>query len=162
MWKKVFRSKGKRRRGSEIIEISLLLVPFFGLTFLMLDISLAQWVRSTLQNAVRSGVRYAITGNNDTGPCQDDSIKFVVKSNDLGLLNSATNTQTLHVHFINPVDGSVTDNSFGNVVEVSVEAYPWNPLAAYGHSKTQVLMWARAYDMMEKTPGNPPCITKSE
>lgn len=156
------RSRKSGQRGAEILEVTLIAVPLFGLTFLLLDLSLAVCLRSTFQHAAREGVRYAITGANDTGPCQDDSIKAVVKKNALGFLNNSTAAAKIHVRFIDPVDGTVATNSYGNIVEVSVEAYQYNPLASYQRLNFPLLIWARAYDMMEALPGARPCITKSE
>ena len=155
-------SRKSGQRGAEMIEVCLILVPLLGLTFLLLDLSMVIFLRSTFQHAVREGVRYAITGQNTTGPCQDDSIKTVVKANAIGFLNSAAATAQIHVHFIDPVDGSVSTNSFGNIVEVSVENYQYNPLAPYQRLNFPLKIWARAYDMMESIPGARPCLTKVE
>jgi Flp pilus assembly protein TadG len=152
-------SRQARRKGAEVLEAALIIVPLFGILFLILDISMVIFVRSTFQHAVREGVRYAITGANDTGPCQDDSIKAVVKKNALGFLNSATSK--IHVHFQNAVSGAVSDNSYGNIVQVSVEGYQFLPLAPYQRVNSKPLIWARAYDMMEYLPSKP-CITLSE
>ena len=133
-----------RQRGAELVEVTLIIVPLLGLIFLLLDLSMVIFLRSTFQEAVREGVRYAITGANTPGPCQDDSIKAVVKPYALGFLNAATPAATLHVHFINPVDGTIADNSYGNIVEVSVEGYTYGPLAPYQRMNMPVQIWARA------------------
>ena len=153
--------KRRRQRGAEIIEVSLIIVPLFGLMFLLLDVSMIIFLRATFQHAVREAVRYGITGDNTAGPCQDDSIKAVVKSNAVGFLNSTTGAATIHVHFMSPVDGSPSDNSPGNVIQVSVEAYKYGPLAPYQHAGSPMI-WARAYDVMESYPGSLPCLTKKE
>ena len=97
--------RNRRRRGSEILEIALISGPLFGLTFLLVDLSMAVFLRSTFQNAVRAGVRYAITGANTSGPCQDDSIKTVVKQQALGFLNNTAAASKIHVRWINPIAG---------------------------------------------------------
>jgi Flp pilus assembly protein TadG len=156
------RSRNAGRRGAELVEVSLILVPLLGLTFLLLDVSMIIFQRSTFQHAAREGVRYAITGANDTGPCQDDSIKAVVKQNAVGFLNNAAAASTIHVHFINPVSGAIANNAYGNIVEVSIENYGYASLAPYQHLSTPLRIWARAYDMMEALPGALPCITTAE
>lgn len=156
---------GKRRRGergSEVLEAALVLVPLLLTTFLMLDLSMVIFLRSTFQHAVREGVRYAITGANTIGPCEDDSIKAIVKQNALGFLSTTAATGVMHVHFMSPVDGSVSDNSAGNIVEVSVEGYQYGPLAPYQRLNYPVKIWARAYDLMEPVVGTKACITTSE
>jgi Flp pilus assembly protein TadG len=155
-------TRRKNQRGNAVVEASFIAVPLFGLTFLLLDLTMAQFVKSTIQNAARQGVRYAITGANDVGPCQDDSIKAVVKSNAFGFLNSTSAAATIHVHWINPVTGAVADNSFGNIVGVTVEGLPFAPWAPYQHSAAAVPLYARAYDMMESVPAPLPCISVKE
>jgi hypothetical protein len=151
-----------RQRGAELLETALILGPLLGITFLMLDLSMVICIRSTFQHAVREGVRYAITGQNTPGPCQDDSIKAFVKQNAIGFLNSTSASATMHVHWINPVDGSVSNNSAGQIVEVSVEGYQYLSLAPFQRLNLQPKIWARAYDLMETIPGTPPCITHLE
>ena len=148
-----------RQKGAELLEASLIAVPLFGLTFLLVDLSMVIYLRSTFQQAVREGVRYAVTGQNTTGPCQDDSIKSVVKTNAGGWLTSSTAGATIHVHFMSPVDGSYTNNAAGNIVEVSVESYRYGPLAPYQRVNMPVALTARAYDVMEPTSGSPPCLS---
>lgn len=150
----------RSERGGETLETALIVLPLLGLTFLLVDISMAIFLRGTFQQAVREGVRYGITGANDVGPCQDDSVKAVVKKYSLGFLNG-TAASTMHVHFMSPVTGGLTDNQPGNIIEVTVEGYKFVPWAPYGHSGT-TYMWARAFDVMEPYPGVPPCLTVKE
>jgi hypothetical protein len=150
------------RRGSELVEVSLVVVPLFGITFLILDISMVLFLRSTFQNAVREGVRYGITGANDTGPCQDDSIKQVVKIHSLGFLKSTAAASKIHVHFMSPVDGSLTDNSPGNIMSVTVEGYKYGPLAPFQRIGMTPLLYAQSYGIVEPYPGTNPCLTKKE
>ena len=151
-----------RNRGAELLEVSLIVGPLFGITFLLLDLSMILFLRVTFQNAVREGVRYAITGQNSPGPCQDDSIKATVKKSALGFLNNPPASTTVHVHFISPTSGAVTNNAYGNIVEVSVEGYGAGPLAPFQRSPLPLKLWARAYDMMEFVPGTLPCISHAE
>jgi hypothetical protein len=158
------RKPGKKSscRGAEMLEVTLIAAPLFGLTFLLLDLSMVLFLRVTFQNAVRDGVRYAITGQNTPGPCQDDSVRAVVKKSSLGFLNNSPASGTIHVRFIDPVSGAVTNNAYGNIVEVSVEAYSYGPLAPFNRLNMPIKLWARAYDMMEFVPGTLPCITTHE
>ena len=148
-------------RGGDLLEVSLILVPLLGILFLLLDISMVVFLRSTFQHSVREGVRYGITGANDTGPCQDDSIKKIVKTSAIGFLNKSGPAATLHVHFMSPVDGSKTDNQPGNIIEVSIEGYKYNVLAPFHYSGSPYL-WARAFDVVEPYTGAPPCLSVSE
>ena len=49
----------KKRRGVELIEFTLVLLPLLGFIFLVLDLGWAIYKRATLQFAVREGCRYA-------------------------------------------------------------------------------------------------------
>lgn len=144
-----------------MIEFCLLMVPILGITFLTLDLSMVLFLRGTFQHAVREGVRYAITGANTPGPGQDDSIKAVVKKNALGFLNGTASSK-IHVHWMDPVSGAVANNSWGNIVAVTVEGYQYSALAPYLRVGFPVRIWARAYDIMEFVPGTLPPITNLE
>ena len=152
--------KRSSESGAETLEMTLIFLPLMGLLFMLLDVSMVIFLRSTFQEAVREGVRYGITGANDTGPCQDDSIKTVIKKYSLGFLGG-TAASTMHVHFMSPVTGAKSDNEPGNIIEVTVEGYKFVPWAPYGHSGS-VYMWARALDVMEPYPGVPPCLSVKE
>ena len=56
------RSRRSRQRGAEMVEVCLVLTPLLTITFLLLNLSMAIFLRSTFQQAVREGARYAITG----------------------------------------------------------------------------------------------------
>jgi Flp pilus assembly protein TadG len=150
-----------RQKGAELVEASLIAVPVLATTFLLVDLSMVVYLRSTFQHAVREGVRYAVTSLNTTGPCQDDSIRTLVKSNAGGWLNSTSAASTIHVRFSSPVDGSASNNAAGNIVEVSVESYNYGPLAPYQRINLPVQLTARAYDVMERIPGTLPCLSSS-
>lgn len=158
----IVQKRNKRRRGAQMVEVALIVVPLFGLTFLCLDVSMVVFLRSTFQHAVREGVRFGITGYTSSPTiCQDDAIKAVVKKNAIGFLNNPPASNTIHVHFMSPVDGSVSTNSLGQIIEVSVEAYRYGPLAPYQRTGSPMI-WARAYDVVEPYQGAKPCITTVE
>jgi Flp pilus assembly protein TadG len=71
-----------------MLEGALIILPLLALGFALLDYPLAIFIQNTLRNAVREGVRYAITQQSGGGG-QDASIKSVVQQNAMGFLNSA-------------------------------------------------------------------------
>ena len=152
-------SRRMRQRGSEPVEVSLVIVPMLLMTFLMLDLSMVIFVRTTMQEAVREGARYAITGQNTTGPCQDDSIKAVVKASALGFLNPAAAAATIHVQFINPSTGGQGTNAQGNIVNVKIEGYKYATLAPFQRLNFPLYVFATASDLIEPNSGAPPCLT---
>ncbi len=65
----------KRERGSYYIELALTFLPIFAIMLAIVDFSMAIFIRSSFQFAVREGVRYAVTYQVEPGMCQDASIK---------------------------------------------------------------------------------------
>ena len=150
------------RKGVEVIEFGLVLIPMLGFTLLIMDIAWAIFGRGLLQNAVREGVRYAVTSQTQTGMGQKDSVKSVVQDNALGLLADSAGYDMIQVRFYTPdtftdVSNVAGANSGGNLVEVSVEGYPWLPLLPLLRS-AGFTFTARSSDRMEASPpaGAPP------
>ncbi|HUB81258.1 MAG TPA: TadE family protein [Bryobacteraceae bacterium] len=143
------------------MEATLVIIPLLLMTFLMLDLSMVIFVRTTLQEAVREGDRYAITGQNEVGPCQDDSIKWVVKKYALGFLNTTSGASSIHVQFVNPDTGGQGTNTYGNIVNVKIEGYKYKVLAPFENFNSSIYVFAEASDMMEPISGAAPCLTNS-
>jgi Flp pilus assembly protein TadG len=149
-----------RERGSQTIELALVLLPLCAIVFLILDIAWAFYVKSTLQNAVREGVRYAVTSQTMTGLGQDASIKSVVQQNAMGLLSGTTNAALITIQYylpntLAPVSG-LNSNQGGNIVEVYVQSYSLPPLGPILRNPTPLSLGAQAYDRMEGSPGGVP------
>lgn len=58
----------RQQRGSTIVEFSLVAAVFFSVFFTIVDLSVYNYVKLTMQNAVREGARYAVTGRSDLDP----------------------------------------------------------------------------------------------
>lgn len=143
------------------MEATFVIIPLLLMTFLMLDLSMVIFIRTTLQEAVREGARYAITGQNTIGPCQDDSIKWVVKKFALGFLNTATASSTIHVQFVNPSTGGQGTNSYENIVNVKIEGYKYSAMAPFERLNYPLYVFAEASDVIEPLSGASPCLTNS-
>jgi Flp pilus assembly protein TadG len=122
----------RRQRGNVYLETGLVLIPFFALLLGILDFGMAIFVKSTIQDAVAAGVRYAITFQNMSGYGMDDSIRLTVQGTALGFLGStASPNAAITVSYYNPTNGlntpvvGASGNQPGNVVEVSAN-YTWN------------------------------------
>lgn len=151
-----------------MLEFTLVLLPFLGLLFLLLDISWAVYTRSTLQYAVAQGVRYAVTSQTISGLGQKDSIRTIVQQNAFGRLgkdSTAPAWSSIQVHFYLP-DGTDVSNQVGGngqqngvypLVEVSVENFsqktfmPTIRMPGLG-TLAPIVMAARAWDRMEAPP----------
>lgn len=132
-------------RGQQLIEFTLVLLPLLFLVFGLANIAWSIWVCSTLQSAVREGVRYGATNQAvPTGSDQTTEIKKVVQTWAIGLLGGTSARSMIHIHYYQPpaptstalpVDVSVPSlehpgqgNAGGNIMVVSVDNYPLPPL----------------------------------
>ena len=55
----------RNEKGTSIVEFAFVAILVFGLLFAIVDLGMMFYVNLTMQNAVREGVRYAITGSSD-------------------------------------------------------------------------------------------------
>jgi hypothetical protein len=150
-------NRKSRESGSQIMEATFVIIPMLLMTFLMLDLSMVIFLRTTMQEAVREGDRFAITGQLVSGyTYQDDSIKYVVKRYALGFLNSTTAAATIHVQFVNPNTGGQGTNARGNIVNVKIEGYKYSALAPFERLNYPMYIFAEASDMMEPLSGASP------
>jgi Flp pilus assembly protein TadG len=154
----------RHRRGSETIEGALVTLIMFGLIFLIFDMSFSLYIKSTLQEAARDGVRFAVTGQVLAGDTyMNDSIVKVVQSSSLGFLTGASGACKVSVAYYDPYGGAVTTASGGNVVQVSVSGVQYTPLAAIFKSSAPVSINVQASDVMEACPaaGCPTAVNPS-
>ncbi|MFN9263229.1 MAG: TadE/TadG family type IV pilus assembly protein [Acidobacteriota bacterium] len=157
-------TRRKRQAGHAFIETSFVIVPLLAIAFAITDYSMAIFLRSTFQHAVREGVRYAVTYQTMSGMCQDASIRQVVKNSSAGFLGDAHNS-LITITYHPPTDLSLTlvgagSNAAGNVVEVSVENFNYGWMAPLMRSNTPLNITVRAADRTESLPGGattPPC-----
>lgn len=151
----------RRRRGNTFVEAGLILLPFMALVLGITEYSLALFVRTTMQHAVREGVRYAVTFQTLPSMCQDASIKEIVRRNAMGFLKPADVTSKVFVRYYRPDTlATTTANQPGNLVEISVENFQWRWIAPLWRSATPLTIVARSLDRMEGLPGgasSPPC-----
>jgi Flp pilus assembly protein TadG len=148
----------KRQGGAEIVEFSLVMIPMFGILFLVIDLSWMLFARATLQFAVREGVRYAVTGQTMTGLGQDASIRTVVQQNSMGILAGSKGAAEITIAYFDPNANlaATSSNAGGNVVEVSASGVSVFPLAPLFHSGAALSMSAVSTDVVESSPGGIP------
>jgi len=151
------------RRGNAVMEVAMITVPLFGLLFGIFDFGYAVFLRSCLQNAVREGVRYAVTYQTvSPSTCQDESIKQQVRWGGMGFLSAPANYDKIKVRYYDPATFTEIlapgGNAPGNVVEVSVENYQHRWLVPLYWPSTPIVMNIRSSDRMEGTPATgAPC-----
>lgn len=153
-------ARPSRRRGSQVVEVGLTLVPFLAIVFLLMDLSLVVFLKATFQHAVREGVRYAMTGRTMQGMGHDASIKQVVQSYAIGFLAGESGAEKIKIRYFVP--GTMTEvtgagsNSGGHIVEISIEGFSWRPMVPLLKSGDPVAISARSTGIMEPSPGGIP------
>jgi len=163
------------RRGSELIEFTLVLFPLLAFMTVLVDISWPVVAKASLQRAVREGVRQGVTltaTQMATGACLTDTVKAAVQNNSMGLLNGTTGLGYIQVnYFAVPPPGSTTSTTNvsglstadapGNIMQVSVVNFPVKPLmpvmglGSIIPSTLSVTVFSS--DLIEPD-SNPPCV----
>jgi len=110
------------------------MVLFFGFMFLIIDISMAVFIKGALQSAVEAGVRTGVTETLVTGTSYlTDSIAKTVLQNSKGYLSSNKPTCLVTVQYYDPdanPPGYVTSIASGHntILIVSVNSYRYSPM----------------------------------
>jgi Flp pilus assembly protein TadG len=136
-------NKSKGRRGAELLEFTLALLPLLMMMFLLLDVCWGMFVKGTLAFAVHAGLRQGITitGTQATAAGSDltTMVKAAVQQNSLGLLAGSNGLAKIKVNYLQPpaagstaaaVDVSTASNGNAplNIMQVSVQGFPLRPL----------------------------------
>jgi hypothetical protein len=140
-----------------MLEFAFVALPFLALVLATIDFGMALFIRATMQHAVREGVRYAVTYQTLDGRCQDESIRSMVKSQAMGFLNQQQADNFVKIEYFLPETLSPTsDNSPGNIVEVSVDGYEYKWICPLWRAATPRRVLVRSSDRMEGLPGGKP------
>lgn len=157
------KSRKLSERGAELVEFALVLIPLLIISFVIMNVAWVFFAQATIQYAVQTGVRYAVTGTAKSGMGQDASIKSVVQSNAMGFLNGDAGLNMISVTYYNPGNLSVDltgpgSNAGGNVVKVSVNNFSLtNLVPTLGVGPAQYNLSATSTDITESSPnGTPP------
>ena len=136
--------KGRKgRRGTELVEFTMVLLPFLAILFVLVDVSWAIFAKSTIMYAVRTAVRtgITITGTQTTAANETltQMVKDSVQANALGFLNGTTGRSCIQVHYfmqdsssstgLTDVSTQANGNSPGNLMQVSVTNFQLPGLA---------------------------------
>ena len=161
------------RGGSAMVEFALTLLLPLAMIVGMFAFVWALFVHATLHNAVREGVRYAITGNPGSNGL-DSAIKSVIRDKSGGLLSETELDAHVAVEFFDPecpngltcpAGGAASAASAsavaGSVVRVSINCYSVGPLPniTWGSDNSAGFPFSltvSAADKMEPFPGAPP------
>ena len=141
----------RRERGSQTVEAGLITLIMFALIFLLMDISLSLFIKSTLQEAARDGVRFGVTEQLLTGDSYlSDSITRVVQQNAMGFLSNPGCQVT--INYLDPYGGPVASATGGDILQVAITGYQYTPLGAILKSAAPINISVSASDVMEQCP----------
>lgn len=170
-------SRWRGRGGNTFVEFALCALPLLGMFLGVSDVAFAVFMKSMFQNAVRDGVRYAITFsttfNGTNCSTQSQCIKLQVQNSSLGFLNGSSSSY-ITVNFYSPDNLSTpltsSDvgpgkklasganlmymNQTGNLVEVSIVNFPYSwmaPIPKFWSSKG-IVMSAASSDILQGYP----------
>jgi Flp pilus assembly protein TadG len=139
------------RRGSEIVEGMIMMLPFLALVFIIIDASYGLFINATLQYAVQAGVTVASTDSNTAAGVMSD-VQNAVNTKSLNLIPASSVVVTFYTPDMNPAGGNPVPNQTGNVVQASV-TYPFSPLAPLFRSGAAITLTATAASVLTAPPG---------
>jgi Flp pilus assembly protein TadG len=147
-------SKTRRnRRGSIALEVGFTLVLLFGLMFLVMDLAMLVFVKSTLQQAAREGVRVGTTARLvGTTSYLNDSITQVVQGAALGFLNGNQGACRIQIQYFDPNTGSASNGTQGDVLVVTVKNYSYTPMGAVLRRADPLYFSVSSSDILERCP----------
>ncbi|MGF1741797.1 pilus assembly protein [Vibrio profundum] len=91
----------KKQSGSAIVEFAIVASVFFSTIITSIDLAYFGYVKLTMQNAVREGARYAITGRSDLDPDSEGSreaaILEKISSSSHGFLERVMDVENIRV-----------------------------------------------------------------
>lgn len=171
------RRRGNPRKGAEFMEFTLVFLPLLIMILVLMDIAWAVFAKSTLEYAVRTGVRtgITITGTQATaaGGCLTDIVKSKVQSTSLGILSGSSGLAKIKVHYFLPsgtgsaatdVSGQTDGNKPFNIMQVTIQGFSlralvpriWN-LGSTGVDDAPDAIYAASADLIEASR-DVPCI----
>ena len=139
------------------------MLPLLAVMFTVLDLSIAIFVKNTVQFAVCQGVRYAVTSQTLPGMGQDASIKSVVQGYTLGLLDALSadhvGANRITITYYDPSSlaavAGANSNIGGNIVVyivVSARALYFAFRISSSRSTAPLEFAVSSADIMEATP----------
>lgn len=140
-----------------MVEFSLVLIPLLAVVFLIMDIAWLYFAQASLQFAVQTGVRYAVTGQG-TNATQATLIKQKVQSSAMGFLSGPVGLSKITINYYSPSNltaplTSPTANARGNVISIRVDNVVVTSFGMFlrtGSGKT--VLSAVSTDMVEGAP----------
>jgi len=155
----------KNQKGAEALEATMTFVLFFGFLFLIMDISMAVFIRGDLQTAAEAGVRTGVTENLNGASYLSDAIVTSVQQNSKGFLTTHTAQCTVQVQYYDPdatPPAYVTSLTSGHntILLVTVNNYTYKPMGPILQGPKALNLSAVATGAMQPCPnGQCPAAT---
>ncbi|WP_454720335.1 MULTISPECIES: TadE/TadG family type IV pilus assembly protein [Cupriavidus] len=132
-----------RQRGASAVEFALVAPVFFLVFFSIIDFSMMMFANLAMQNAVREGARFAITGQNTLDPANASQQRYQavlarIHDASLGIYDMSNATVTTWVNGSTQAGGSAMFGGAGDLVVIQVNcAWPLiTPMVAAFFSST--------------------------
>ena len=162
----------ERQGGAVVVEQAFTLVPLLSFIFATMDIAMAVTMQNTVQFASRQGVRYAITSQLRSGMNHDESVKFIVVANSMGMMpylmpttggppTPSTNPYDyITIRYYDPstlseVTGAGS-NRGGNICRITITGLRYSWMGPLTRGTTALNMSAASSDVMEASPNGVP------
>ncbi|WP_020204521.1 MULTISPECIES: TadE/TadG family type IV pilus assembly protein [Cupriavidus] len=132
-----------RQRGASAVEFALVAPVFFLVFFSIIDFSMMMFANLAMQNAVREGARFAITGQNTLDPANAAQQRYQavlarIHDASLGIYDMSNATVTTWVNGSSQASGNTMFGGAGDLVVIQVNcAWPLvTPMVAAFFSST--------------------------
>jgi hypothetical protein len=174
-------NRRRRQKGAELLEFTLIVLPLLALVTVLADTAWAIFAESTLQRAVRIGVRSGVTltaSSPEIVAAGDltTAVKNVVQVNSFGLLQGATGLAKVKVNYCLPpaetsnaactdVSAQANGDAGGNIMKVSVQNFSLVPLmprifgGSNGIDNSPLTITVNSADIIEPSRNPPPIGT---
>jgi Flp pilus assembly protein TadG len=154
---------GKRRHreaGAALVEFAFVILPLLGLLFLLIDTAWVIFAKASMQEAVREGVRFGVTGGSGACPSLNACIQQVVQQYSAGFVNAQNVASVVQIQYTSPSDSATpltgcTATNAGNILQVTISRVAIVPMAPLLRSKSPLSLGASAADAMEASSN--PC-----
>lgn len=156
----------REEAGSQIVELALVILPLLAVVFLFVDAAWLFFAQASLQHAVQTAVRAAVTSYvptvNGKTPGFESYLKSVVQGSAMGFLSGQTGSDAIKICFYNPANLSQCltgpgSDAGGNVVQITVDNVPVSILGpVFDNYSPTISLTATSSDVMEGSPASGP------
>ena len=125
----------RQKKGQTTVEFALVLIIFLSILMTIVDFGLMFFVNQTIQNAVREGARYAVTGRTQGSLDLRASMEAKIREKSMGLWDKNAISSTIVIETLPLLStiqtntlftGVATTGTGGSLVPISVSyTYSW-------------------------------------